>query len=61
MTKERIKLRTFDVTNYLDNEEVIEAYLLVVQEENDPEAYAKALIDVARAREKTRRAKEMRP
>lgn len=48
----------FDVANYLDNEEIIAAYLTEVLEENNPQAFIKAVGDVARARSMTLIAKE---
>ncbi len=43
-------LPSFDVVDYLDNENAIAEYLSLVLEENDPELLIAALGDVARAR-----------
>ena len=50
MKKRKIKIKEFDVTEYLDSEEAISEYLSIVLEENNPAALAKALGSVARAR-----------
>jgi len=44
------ELPTFDITEYLEDEQAIAEYLTVVLEENDPAALADALGTVARAR-----------
>jgi probable addiction module antidote protein len=44
------ELKTFDIAEYLENEQAIAEYLSIVLEENDPAALAQALGDVARAR-----------
>lgn len=43
-------LPEFDVTELLDTDEEIAAYLTVVLEENDPDAFIQALGTVARAK-----------
>ena len=48
----------FDVTEYLDTEDVQSCYLNYVAEENDPDELLKAINDVARARGMTKTAKE---
>ena len=40
----------FDVAEYLDDEEAIAAYAEAVIDENDPQAYRKALDTIARSR-----------
>jgi probable addiction module antidote protein len=47
------EFREFDVAEFLDSEEVIAAYLQEVLEEDDPQAFIKAVGDVARARSMT--------
>lgn len=44
------QLPDFDVANYLTDEELIQAYLAAAAEEQDPQFWASALDDVARAR-----------
>lgn len=43
-------LRTFDIAEYLDDENAVAKYLTIVLEENDPSAVAQALGTIARAR-----------
>jgi len=45
-----IKIREFDVTRYLDNEEVIAEYLTACLEDPNPDVFLAALGDVAKAR-----------
>lgn len=45
-----LKTEEFHVSDYLDSEEMIAAYLTAALEENDPEFFQVALGDVARAR-----------
>ena len=45
-----MKLKKFDVIDFLDNDEVLIEYLNVALAENDPAFFAKALGDVARAK-----------
>ncbi|MGE9985258.1 addiction module antidote protein [Desulfovibrio sp. SGI.169] len=45
-----MKFAKFDITDYLDNEEALAAYLSAVMEENDPDLLLVALGDIARAR-----------
>ena len=52
------ELVEFDATEYLTSDESIATYLSVVLEENDPELFAAALGDIARARGMTQVAKE---
>ncbi len=51
-------LKTFDVADYLDSEEMIAEYLAAVMEDDDPALLAAALGDVARARGMTQLARE---
>jgi probable addiction module antidote protein len=51
-------LPTFDLTEHLDSEEAVAAYLTSVMEENDPSELAHALGMVARARGMTQVAKD---
>jgi DNA-binding phage protein len=44
------KFTSFDVANYLDDEEVIKEYLLAAAEDTDPEILLTAKSDVVRAR-----------
>ncbi len=53
-----MKTTPFDVTEHLDNEEVIAEYLIAALEEDDPDAFLAALADVAKARGMTRLAQE---
>lgn len=52
------ELPEFDVTEYLNSEEDIAAYLTTVIEENDSSLLAAALGDIARARGMTQVAKD---
>ncbi len=45
-----MKLKKFDVIDFLNNDEALIEYLNVVLEENDPKYFAKALGNVARAK-----------
>jgi probable addiction module antidote protein len=45
-----MKLRKFDVVDFLDSDEALEAYLNAALAENDPKYFAKALGNVARAK-----------
>ena len=45
-----MKLKRFDVVDFLDSDEAPVEYLNVALEENDPEYFAKALGNVARAK-----------
>ena len=45
-----IKLRPFEISNYLDDDEVIAEFLTAALEESDPEAFVSALGHVAKAR-----------
>lgn len=50
MAKEKVTFSKWDVVDYLKTMEDIQAYLEVVAEDNDPARFARALGDVARAR-----------
>ena len=45
-----MKLKRFDVVDFLDSDEALIEYLNVALEENDPQYFAKALGNVARAK-----------
>ena len=45
-----MKLKRFDVVDFLDSDEALFEYLNVALEENDPKYFAKALGNVARAK-----------
>ena len=45
-----MKLKKFDVIDFLDNDEALIEYLNVALEANDPQYFAKALGNVARAK-----------
>ena len=45
-----MKLKKFDVIDFLDSDEALVEYLNVALEENDPKYFAKALGNVARAK-----------
>ena len=45
-----MKLKKFDVIDFLDSDEALVEYLNVALEENDPKSFAKALGNVARAK-----------
>lgn len=46
----RIKLKEFDASAYLDNEEVIAEFLTAALEDGDPEVFLSAIGQVAKAR-----------
>ena len=46
----RIKLREFDASAYLDNEEIIAEFLTAALEDGDPEVFLAAIGQVAKAR-----------
>ncbi|NYT66496.1 putative addiction module antidote protein [Alcaligenaceae bacterium] len=54
----KIKTRPFDVSNYLNDEEDVAAYLQVAIEDRDPALLAAALGDIARARGMTQLARD---
>ncbi|MBV6274196.1 putative addiction module antidote protein [Alcaligenaceae bacterium CGII-47] len=54
----KIKTRPFDVSNYLNDEADIAAYLQVAIEDRDPALLAAALGDIARARGMTQLARD---
>lgn len=45
-----MKITKFDVTDHLDNEEVIAEYLAAALEDSNPDVFLAALADVAKAR-----------
>ncbi|MDL2290719.1 putative addiction module antidote protein [Desulfovibrio sp. OttesenSCG-928-F20] len=45
-----MKITKFDVTDHLDNEEVIAQYLAAALEDSNPDVFLAALADVAKAR-----------
>ena len=51
-------LAPFDAAAYLDNEEVIAAYVAAALEDPNPEAFLAAVADVAKARGMTQLAKD---
>lgn len=52
------ELPDFDVAEYLKNEEMIQEYLNIILEENDPALLASTLGDIAKARGMTQIAKD---
>lgn len=52
------RIKPFDAAQYLDNEEVIAAYLQDALEDDDPDVFLLAVADVVRARSMTRVAKD---
>ena len=46
----RIRLREFDASAYLDNEEIIAEFLTAALEDGDPEVFLAAIGQVAKAR-----------
>ena len=53
-----MKITRFDVTEHLDNEEVIAEYLAAAMEDSDPNVFLAALADVAKARGMAQLAKD---
>ncbi len=53
-----MKITRFDVTEHLDNEEVIAEYLAAAMEDADSNVFLAALADVAKARGMARLAKD---
>jgi probable addiction module antidote protein len=53
-----MKITRFDVTDHLDNEEVIAEYLAAAMEDPDPNVFLAALGDVAKARGMAQLAKD---
>jgi probable addiction module antidote protein len=53
-----MKITKFDVTEHLDNEEVIAEYLAAAMEDSDPHVFLTALADVAKARGMAKLAKD---
>lgn len=51
-------LPDFDVSDYLENEEMIQEYLNIIIEENDPALLASTLGDIAKARGMSQIAKD---
>ena len=54
----KIRTRPFDVSNYLNDEADVTAYLQVAIEDGDPALLAAALGDIARARGMTQLARD---
>ena len=54
----KIKIRPFDVSNYLNNEADIATYLQAAIEDGDPALLAAALGDIAKARGMTQLARD---
>jgi len=52
------KLATFDVVDYLDNEEVIAEYLSAALEDENPDVFLAAISDIAKARGMSQLAKD---
>lgn len=50
MKNAKVKTKNFDIAEYLDNEEVIQAYLAEVLKEGDQAEFMRALGHIARAR-----------
>ncbi len=48
--KGQVEIAPFDVSDYLDNEEVIAEYLAAALEDPDPNVFLRAVADVAKAR-----------
>lgn len=55
---EELGLKPFDVAEYLNDEETIQAYLMEVLKEGNQDEFLEALSDVARARGMTELAKQ---
>ena len=53
-----MKITRFDVTEHLDNEEVIAEYLAAAMEDSNPDVFLAALADVAKARGMAQLAKD---
>lgn len=53
-----MKITRFDVTEHLDNEEVIAEYLAAAMEDENPDVFLAALADVAKARGMAQLAKD---
>lgn len=53
-----MKITKFDVTEHLDNEEVIAEYLAAAMEDSNPDVFLSALADVAKARGMAQLAKD---
>ncbi|MDR2727281.1 MAG: putative addiction module antidote protein [Deltaproteobacteria bacterium] len=53
-----MKITKFDVTDHLDNEDVIAEYLAAAMEDPDPDIFLAALGDVAKARGMAQLAKD---
>jgi len=53
-----MKITKFDVTDHLDNEDVIAEYLAAAMEDPDPDVFLAALGDVAKARGMAQLAKD---
>jgi len=55
---EKEKISTWDAAEYLEDENALVAYLEAALEENDPELFASALGDIAKAKGMTQISKE---
>lgn len=53
-----MKITRFDVSDHLDNEEVIAEYLAAAMEDTNPDVFLSALADVAKARGMAKLAKD---
>jgi len=53
-----MKITKFDVTDHLDNEEMIAEYLATALEDSNPDVFLAALADVAKARGMAKLAKD---
>lgn len=60
MAKKKATFKKWDITDYLKTDEDIQAYLDVVAEDNDPVRFARALGDVARARNMSKIARNVK-
>lgn len=60
MAKENVTFSKWDVVDSLKTEEDIRAYLEIVAEDNDPVRFARALDDVARARNMSKIARDVK-
>lgn len=54
----KAKMKSFDVSDYLDNEVVIAEYLNVALEDENPDVFLMAIADVAKARGISKLAKD---
>jgi probable addiction module antidote protein len=56
--KNRLRVEPFDASEYLDNEEVIAEYLAAALEDRNPDVFLHAVADVAKARGRSKVAKD---